>query len=157
MIKLKYHKVWKEILKRVKNKKISILDIGCRNKEFWKNRPKNLNLKVSYKGVDIVYGFDICKMKLNKKFSIVLLLDVLKHLYNPWKALQNIKFMLDKDSLLIVTVPNAISWRRIVRRGEESKDHLFSFTKSTIKNLLEKAGFKIIKIEYFSMVSKVSF
>lgn len=42
----------------------------------------------------------------NRCFDIILLSDVLEHIYNPWKVLSEIKSRLSPDGVLLISVPN---------------------------------------------------
>lgn len=158
MIGVKYQEVWKELIKDAKTRRkrrVRVLDIGCRNRELLSHFPKNSGLRISYKGVDLIEGFDICKHTLPEKFTYVVMLDVLEHLYDPVKGVKNAVRMLENEGKMIIVVPNAISWRRIFSGGKESEDHLFSFTKDSIKNLLEYCGLKVEKMKYVSWLPKI--
>lgn len=93
-------------------KKDSILDIGCANG----NLMKHLTKEVSYFGLDISSKAiednpfpsivsDAEEFKLDKKFDIIVCLEVLEHINNPKKALKNMFDHLRKDGLILVTVP----------------------------------------------------
>lgn len=149
----KYQAVWRYIHGG------EILDIGARDASFLRYAPKTIYY--SYESMDkvknkfIKYAHDICKPFTSKKrYDYVLLLDVIEHLENPMQALQNIKKLLKKNGRLILTTPNALSYRRflksIIKRRIENPDHLFSFNRETISNLLGQAGYKIEKFEYLS-------
>lgn len=83
----------------------SVLDVGCgRNKLY------EFSLGVDskkYPSVDIVLDFwDVAQ--LNKKFDVVLLLQVLEHLDGPDKAVELLANV--TDGFLVVEVPNVDSW-----------------------------------------------
>jgi ubiquinone/menaquinone biosynthesis C-methylase UbiE len=73
------------------------------------------------------------------KFDLVTCMHILEHLPSPHDALLEIKFVSKKYAL--IAVPNA---RNITFNERET--HLFSWNSSTLKNLAEKAGFKVVKM-----------
>ncbi len=80
-------------------------------------------------------------------FDIVLFPEVIEHLSNPGLFLDGLKKSMDRESLLVITTPNAFSWRSSLRAfyGVEvlHQDHVLSFTPSTIKQLLFRHGFSV--------------
>lgn len=82
-----------------------------------------------------------------EKFDIITLFHVLEHLPDPQSALEKIKNHLKKDGILVMEVPNiesflakkhGLSWKFI------ALEHLWYFSPTTIKNLLQESGFKVI-------------
>jgi 2-polyprenyl-3-methyl-5-hydroxy-6-metoxy-1,4-benzoquinol methylase len=129
---------------------VSILDVGCGLGEFLFIL-KERGYKVEGCDIDIVCvkrAKNITEVKVadvhrltecypTNSFDLVTCLHVLEHLKSPYEALNEIKKVTKKYALF--AVPNA---RYIT--FEERETHLFSWNKSTLKNLLESVGFKII-------------
>lgn len=150
-MKNRYLEVWKEI----KDPIVSIIDIGGRKEELIKNCPVHFAGK--YMNYDASDGNDIMKpVKIKDKFDFIVFSHVIEHLNNPGIALENIKKMLKTNGKLILLTPNSLSIRRIINyifnRKLESyggfETHMTCFNRETIKNLLEKHGFKTSKIRY---------
>lgn len=82
--------------------------------------------------------------------------DVLEHLRDPWKVLKNIRNIIPENGSIIACIPNAQHWTLIARlvvgnfRYEEmglmDKTHLRWFTRTTIIELFEMQGFKIVEV-----------
>jgi len=152
------------ILKLIKEKKV--LDIGCGDGLFL--------TALKEKGVEAV-GVDIsdvavkkCREKgLNvvlldandssmpfsdKSFELVVLSDVLEHLYNPDDILIEAK-RLSKKVLISVPNFNSLPARlqmllgRIPENNKPSKGHIYWFNYSVLKDVLAKHGFEIKIIE----------
>lgn len=84
----------------------------------------------------------------DRKYDLLLYLDVLEHLYNPWKALAETAKLLKPGGLLIGSIPNIgnlyILWK-IMRdqfayeeEGLLDKTHIRWFTAHTIKDMVGK-------------------
>tara|TARA_B100001057_G_scaffold208613_3_gene209305 strand:- start:110 stop:991 length:882 start_codon:yes stop_codon:yes gene_type:complete len=152
-----------EINKNIKNGS-SILDIGCGWAQallFFKN-----------KGLDC-YGFDPaieaveygCKKGLNikhagldgmnvfdgKKFDMVTMFNVLEHLADPVKSIEQIKEILKPDGILAIDVPNEFNDFQITGRDVHGlndwwiapPNHLNYFSKDSLVNFLQSLGFSV--------------
>jgi 2-polyprenyl-3-methyl-5-hydroxy-6-metoxy-1,4-benzoquinol methylase len=117
--------------------------------------------KIEYlksKGYNAIYDNAVClsnTIQLNKKFDVVVVGETLHYLSNLGDFLDNVKKVLKEEGLLIITLPNPYSARRIVRHiifGHEKLDNnnntgsLMYFTKVQISRLLNKYNFQIIEI-----------
>ncbi len=99
-------------------------------------------------------------------FDVVTLWDVLEHLHEPARSLQEIRRVLKPDGLLIFRVPNLASldarlfgpfWA-----GFEPPRHLYVLSPNTTDKLLQKAGFRIIEQSpapgnYFTFILSMRF
>jgi 2-polyprenyl-3-methyl-5-hydroxy-6-metoxy-1,4-benzoquinol methylase len=90
-----------------------------------------------------------------ERFSRVLLLDVLEHLKQPERILDQCHEVLRKDGLLIVSVPNvanitvriALACGRFnyAERGILDKTHYRFFTRKTVRRMVEAHGYRIVE------------
>ena len=92
----------------------------------------------------------------SKRFDVVTLLNVLEHLRSPAKTLKNIRNqLLNENGLLVIDVPNEFNDFQTVANAEYRlnewwvcpPNHINYFTASSLKNLLEMCGYKIIFCE----------
>lgn len=170
------------ILKYIDSK--NVIDLGClgENKKVKFSKLHSLILKNSNSclGVDIhndrilelkKEGFNlICDnvielkkvIKTNKKFDVIVAGELIEHLENPGLFLNNLKQVMHKDSLIILTTPNVYSLRFIIRhilfdqetpywknRSDEIKfGHVIGFSKALFKTFLLRHNFKIIETKY---------
>lgn len=83
------------------------------------------------------------------QFDVVVVDNVLEHLYLPREAIRQIRLLLKPVGYLIVVVPNLFDFRRYLQRRFRTKEfwiprcHLNYFSKSTLRFLLETEGFEI--------------
>ena len=82
----------------------------------------------------------------NRKFDALVFLDVLEHVYNPWKVVDTLSTALNPGGLLIASIPNAghfYVFNKLVRNRFEYDDeglldrtHIRFFTLHTIQKML---------------------
>jgi len=86
----------------------------------------------------------------DNSFDVVTLWDVLEHVPDPSKLLTEINRILKKDGILVVNYPDIGSWiARLLRRKWMFllSVHLYYFTPRTVRKILEKKHFKVLKIK----------
>jgi 2-polyprenyl-3-methyl-5-hydroxy-6-metoxy-1,4-benzoquinol methylase len=113
------------------------------------NKRYNLNIK---KG-------DIKSAKYKKEsFDIITLNHVLEHINTPNETLQEIKKVLKKDGVLIISVPNTNSLAfRIYNKNWYQLDiprHVINYSDKNLIFLLDKNGFGVRKVRYNSRPSQ---
>jgi len=115
--------------------------------------------------VDKVYCLDVERQDLPNdlgKFQLILILDVLEHLVDPWTFLEKLKNeCLDENGFIIISLPNARHFSLVLplmmgrfdyeERGILDKTHLRFFTKQSMLNMIDGAGLKIEKIKRTSL------
>lgn len=90
--------------------------------------------------------------------DLILLSDVLEHLYNPWKFLSSIRSWLNPGGRLLISVPNlrnlyyvksVISGNFIFQdSGFFDQTHIRFFSKKTLCGYLTALGYRISNISY---------
>ena len=118
----------------LENKFRNIIDVGCGDTKLLTSIRKNIisenNNFIKYFGVGYkVLNFDnniniIKKLDFNKenwtkpiksKFDLILVIDVIEHLENPFLFLKKIKSISSKNSKILITVPNIQSYRSRIK------------------------------------------
>lgn len=104
------------------------------------------------KGYDVLCG-NAENIQLNKKFDVVVGGELIEHVSNQGIFLDNIYNVLKKNGKLIITTPNAFSLRNILRQiflgaVPTNKEHTLWHNCETLKNLLTRHNFKIVKMFY---------
>lgn len=93
-----------------------------------------------------------------KKFDVVLATDVLEHLYDPWKTLQKMAFLVNSNGYLVISLPHvghAAMISSLINGNFEYRDlglldrtHIRFFGLKNIEALFAQAKLKIIEIRY---------
>ena len=93
------------------------------------------------------------------KFDLVIALDVLEHLVDPWRTLGRLHAILNENGALVVSLPNighySVSVPLLLRGrfdyGDEGlldRTHLRFFTTKTAIDLLTRSGLTVDKVKY---------
>lgn len=115
------NRLFKSIVQRhlVPTGKTKFLEIGCGTGDFIQQIAHNKNLEITGSEIylkGLVYAkknlpsvdfvqFDVTQGKIGEQFHIITAFDVIEHIENDNAALFNISQMLNKDGILIVSVP----------------------------------------------------
>ena len=83
-------------------------------------------------------------------FDVVSAFDYIEHVSDPRNSLHCFRRWLRDDDILVLTTPNAASWRACLRSGTfpgfRDRTHLTYFTPRTISRLLHETGFQTVAI-----------
>jgi SAM-dependent methyltransferase len=154
----------------------SLLDIGCGIGNFL-----CLARERSYKvtGIElnrpcVEYGRNERKLDIRNgtvedldpsyRFDVVTILSTLEHLGNPLRALKTVNQLLERNGILIVSIPNVdfLFFRMQHALGLHKRSnrldptgHLYYFSVKTLASLCEKAGLRVVYHES-ALVSSAS-
>lgn len=128
-------------------KELGMKTYGIEPGDFNEKEVKRYELNIEKK--------DLIKYKNKKEFfDIITMNHVLEHVNNPQEVIKKISLLSKKQGILIIGIPNSNSLAyKLFRKNWHQLDvprHLFDYSDKNIKILLEKNGFKIIKIRYNS-------
>ncbi|BEH10155.1 MULTISPECIES: class I SAM-dependent methyltransferase [Geobacter] len=98
------------------------------------------------------------------KFDLILCLDVIEHLINPWALLVKARERLDDSGCLIASIPNVRNYKIIGKllfggdwkynnAGILDRGHLRFFTKKTMLEAFEDAGYEVVTIKMKDLYS----
>ena len=164
-----------DILKLVPVGAVRILDVGCsegilgkrlkeRNNtevigiEIDKNMAEFAKQRLDRVIIDNADEIDLEKYLRLNYFDCIIFADILEHLKNPWKIVENVKPFLKDDGVVIVSIPNIRHYTTIFNllvrglwsyndRGIHDKNHLRFFTFKTIGEMFQSAGFEIVNVK----------
>lgn len=139
----------------------NLLDVGCAagfllavaRDRGWK--PEGVEITEDAGNIARQNGFHVHKgsietISLRKNFyDAVTLMDSLEHMQSPSEALKRIHSFMRMNGILVIETPNFESfYKRLIgkRWAGFNKFHIYFFTPTTISMLLEKSGFKILKL-----------
>ena len=153
----------------------TVLDIGCGagatgeliKKKFPGTRVIGIEINANAaqharKLLDVVITAGIDQVDLSRdapgeRISTVLLLDVLEHLYDPWRALQRIHRWLDAGTRVVASVPNirnlqtlsdlAVGQFEYAANGVLDITHVRFFTRATLRDLFLQTGYSVERLE----------
>lgn len=105
--------------------------------------PSNAFLKLSEKEFikEKHHGFFNEQVFNNMNFDYITLIEVLEHVPDPRSFLLSVSKIMNKDSLLLIEVPNFSNHKSDLL----TIDHFSLFTENNLTNLLNICGFKVVK------------
>jgi 2-polyprenyl-3-methyl-5-hydroxy-6-metoxy-1,4-benzoquinol methylase len=98
-------------------------------------------------------------------FDLVLCGDLIEHLRDPQAFLERVRPLLRPDGRLVLTTPNVANWAmrlgllggrwRYTERGILDRSHTHLFTKKTLEETIDRAGYRIVDFDVTAPVPKV--
>ncbi len=82
------------------------------------------------------------------RFDLITAFELLEHLDNPLNFLQNIKNLLKKEGIAVISTPSRERILPNLWPADFPPHHLTRWNEKAIFNLFEKVGFEIIRIDY---------
>ncbi len=176
------HTRLKRILSLIGNKPTQrVLEIGCAagrlGREIKSRGHYVAGIEISESAVreakkvlDKVYTFDIeeewPKEILNEKFDLIILPEVLEHIFDPIYVLRNSSVILKPEGEIIITTPNFLIWTnrvnflfgffRYEKEGMFDFGHIRWFTYPYLKKVLAESGFIIIEEKHIIFPGKLT-
>jgi len=155
---IQYHNV---IYKFVKNKKISVIDIGCGNGWFL----ESLINKSSLFNIDHCLGFDfsenankLCRAKnipvindlgqVKEKFDLIVCIHFIEHCKTPRQFVKKISEIISDDGWVFLALPNISGLGRKIKKfsweGYNPPKHVINYNKKALKALFVPEGFQLV-------------
>lgn len=152
----------KQMLKILSKYKGELLDVGCGG-GFYLDEAQKMGWHVT--GVEMsrqlvqharkilglrVLNGEFIKVKLMKKFDVIIMSQVIEHLVNPGPSLNKIKILLKKNGVLYIATPNIESWLFKIQQKDFPymipPEHVYFYSPKSLNILLRKYGFKVNKL-----------
>jgi SAM-dependent methyltransferase len=133
-----------------------ILDVGCGDGLFFRELAQFGDVEGIELSADVISPMNPFRERIHigpfdetfqpgKKYSLILMLDVLEHLAEPVEALRNAISLLQPNGSLLITVP---AFRALWTSHDELNHHFTRYTKASFNQVAEKAGFKTTESRY---------
>jgi SAM-dependent methyltransferase len=147
---------------------LRILDVGCGNGALGLLLKQRGNwvggvelsaqaVSTARERLDAVWSFDIegpwLHEVVNKAFDIIVLAEVLEHVFDPIRVLQSVHTALKPDGAVIITTPNFLTWTnrskflfgnfRYQEQGMFDFGHIRWFTYQYLSEVLTASGFTV--------------
>jgi len=81
-------------------------------------------------------------------WSVVICHHVLEHVASPLEVLRLLHELVSQSGKLILTVPREGHQRRLVAKERDPDHHLYCWNPTTLRNLIEEAGFSVVEIRF---------
>lgn len=97
----------------------------------------------------LVYEETIEKLKINKRFDIIVNFEVIEHLFWPKNFLISMRKFLKKKGFIILTCPNGMGFDiQVLKEKSDSIDHehINYFNPLSIEKLFQNCGYSVIEI-----------
>ncbi len=152
-----------EICQKYNVKNDSLLEIGAafgtfclemKSRNYFKNivavePTPNLAKTCRKKGLQVIEEVvENIEFNEKEKFDVIVNFEVIEHIFSPINFIANLKKMLKKGGLLIITCPNGQGFDfKILKEKCNSVDHehLNYFNPSSLALLLNSSGFKVLE------------
>jgi SAM-dependent methyltransferase len=138
-----------------------VLDVGCSTGVFlaemrragWDAYGVELNAAAAEYArrrfaLDVLVGSLDSTELLCGDLTAVTFWDVLEHTADPQGTLSRVHALLEKDGVVVITVPNYDSWdRHVFGRywiGYDAPRHFYVFPRSVLERMLVRAGFEVL-------------
>ena len=137
-----------------------ILEIGCGTGyqipvlEKW-GEVEGSDINLEAVKIAVAGGYDVKVKDLDKdglsdyKPEIICLFDVLEHIQNDKKAVENIYASLQNNGYLFLTVP---AYNFLFSNHDKAMEHYRRYSRKKIVDLLSQSGFQIIKSGYWNSI-----
>lgn len=91
---------------------------------------------------------------IDEKFDLIWMSHVFEHLPDPISFLKNIQKNMNSDSILFIEVPSVT--KKNDYRTFTIVPHAYNYSGTSLQNLFQKTGYKIISHDYFGPPTKVN-
>lgn len=145
-----------DIIKNINDhNNLSLLDIGCGNGHLLKDSCQYVNKAVGIEKFDYskpkfdnIINIDIFDNTFeDNSFDIITFLDVMEHIEDENKFLQEVKRLIKYNGAIIITVP-AYQW--LFSNSDIFYGHYRRYNSKTLRKVLEDNGLEIQKLSYMN-------
>lgn len=101
----------------------------------------------------------------SNSFDVILCGDLIEHLREPEQFLVRVRPFLRRGGRLVLSTPNVANWTmrlsllggrwRYTERGILDRTHLHLFTRKSLVEMLDRAGFRVVELDFTVPVPRV--
>lgn len=92
-----------------------------------------------------MHNYDVAEVPNRSAYDVVVMNHVLEHVNDPVQFLTNARFLMKRNAIVHIAVPNIVCWQaRLLGWGSYEPYHLLYFSAETLRRVVEKAGFKLL-------------
>jgi len=143
-----------------------VLDVGCAFGYFLKlctdYRLETYGLDISEYAIEKAKAITKAKLYLHdvneglqifqdEFFDLVTMFDIIEHVKSPCDLLMEVHRVLKRGAKIVITTPNVNAIAKLLKRkqwvGFSDPTHLYLFTSDSLKFLVEKNGFIVMRLE----------
>lgn len=142
-------KVIRYLLKYVNGKTLDFGAGSAKYKQIIKEKTKEYLAFDMFPGPDIDVVGDVLKTSLPEgSFDTIISTQVLEHVEKPWMMVKEIKRILKKDGICILTAP-------FINPSHNDPGDYFRYTTSGVKSLFRNENFEIIECDSYGQLFTV--
>ena len=93
---------------------------------------------------------DLTRLRLKDEFDLIICSEVLEHINDDKKAMDNLAKALKNNGRLIITVPRLSKYSSYIKNSEKFGHVRLGYDENELKDVLEKKSLKIEKIIFYS-------
>lgn len=158
---------FKKILKQLPAQQVNVLDIGGGTgwiPDVLKKTDKRIGLtqivdidtqakNIAEEKGHVYFEGTIESFTTDKRFHLILMLNLVEHVANPLVVLQKAESLLAPGGIIVIKTPNSVSWdARLYKRsywgGLHCPRHWVIFSEKSFRLLLHPTNLKIKKLRY---------
>ena len=135
----------------------TILDIGCGDGLFFDQLSQFGDVEGVESCPELVSPDNIYRSRIHvrpfdgdfqpqKRYSLVLMLDVLEHFENPVAALRHVVELLSEDGMLVVTVP---AFMTLWTNHDVLNHHFTRYTRASFSEVAHESCLEVLEARYF--------
>lgn len=159
----------KELISSVISPEDTVLDVGFLGQGINPTKPNWVHHLLQEQAKD-VYGLDVDfdiavfssdhylkasaeQFSFGRTFDVIFAGDIIEHLSNPGLFLDSCAKHMPSTGALVITTPNCFNLFNLAEKISKSeptvnKDHTCYFNSKTLKRLLEKNGWEVMRVDY---------
>lgn len=114
---------------------------------------------------DVTKQEDMIRIKhsIKEDIDVIVCGELIEHVANPGLMLDNLKMLMSENTVLVITTPNPFAQHRmkLMKLGHYesewlNKEHVCWYSFQTLKQLLERMGYKEVEYGYYDAEKMVS-